>query len=169
MQYMMALRPRRSVPRREFSACLSKARSCSETTVPRLVAVLVAALLLGCMRGDEPVSLVAPDVNYISSGEVDRLVREAGKPALFEFCVPAGCYRCDQMREVINDLAQQETEQLTVRRVNLNVDRQLAAEWGVTVCPTYIVVADGREIGRSQYPTSAELILAMVPAESSTD
>lgn len=129
----------------------------------RLIVLAVALAFLGCSRSDERMGASAPEVPYVNASELDQLTMNGKGPTLLEFCVPAGCFRCDEMRLAINALAQDEGDHVAVRRVNLNAERRLATQWGVTVCPTYVVVADGREIARAEFPTSKGLISAMLP------
>ena len=135
----------------------------------RLLVLVVASASLGCTGGEELEHSALADVPYVRGSEVERLVQNASKPTLLEFCVPQGCFRCDEMRSSIDALAREGAECLTVRRINLNTDRQLAVEWGVQVCPTYVVFAEGREVGRIEYPTTADLVAAMIPYPLATD
>jgi len=131
-------------------------------------ALLVTAVL-GCNGEPLRKQAAAPEAPYATAAEAAELLASPGRPVVLEFCVPVGCYRCDEMRPQINALAEAEADRLTVRRVDLNAERQLAAQWGVRVCPTYVVLAGGREVGRAEYPTSAGLIAAMVPVESALE
>ncbi|MEO1498348.1 MAG: thioredoxin family protein [Planctomycetota bacterium] len=131
--------------------------------------LVVAAALLGCGQPSPPAPPRALDVPYADAAEVKGLLGEPGPPTLIEFCVPTGCFRCDEMRPAINRLAQAEAGRVHVRRVDLNAERELAAEWGVTMCPSYVVLSDGREVDRTAYPTSAGLIAAMIPLESAIE
>lgn len=129
-------------------------------------AVAIAAVSIGCAQDEQQKQVNPADVPYVAAVEVDSLVATSDRVTLLEFCVPAGCFRCDEMRPQINALAEAEADRLTVRRVDLNAERQVAAQWGVRVCPTYVVVAGGREVGRAEYPTSADLIAALIPYPS---
>ena len=163
---MKSRAPLRLVSLLGLVARLSGPRGFNELAILKLIAFVALSGTLGCNQGERSPATSAPDVPYVGSREVERLVQNSTEPVLFEFCVPAGCFRCDQMRASINALAKQETDRLSVFRVNLNVDRKLAAEWGVTVCPTYVVFAEGRELNRTAYPTSADLVSAMIPNQS---
>ena len=131
--------------------------------------VVVAVVSIGCGQGETTPAYAAPEVPYADAAEVSRLVAESGSPTVLEFCVPVGCFRCDEMRPRINELAEAEAGRLTVRRVNLHQEPELAARWGVTVCPSYVVLAGGQELGRAQYPTSADLIATMIPPPAATN
>ena len=124
---------------------------------------LVVAITLGCGQVTVPAQPAAPDVPFADAAEIAQLLASSDQPTLLEFCVPVGCARCEAMREPINGLALRQTGQLHVRRVNLNFERDLAARLGVSVCPTYVVVAAGKEVGRAPYPTSADLVEALIP------
>ncbi len=72
-------------------------------------------------------------------------------------CAPAGagevlvqfysdhCEPCRQMAPVVDDL---ETAGYAIRRVNVDVDRLTAEQFGVTRVPCFVLLADGRERAR---------------------
>lgn len=153
----------RTTARRSLPLCRLK------IAILLLFGLVVIAGTLGCTQVGERAPQAAPEVPYVDGNEVARLVQSSSEPMLLEFCVPVGCFRCDEMRPSINALAKEKADSLSVLRVNLNFDRELAAEWGVTVCPTYVVIAEGREVGRTAYPTSADLVSAMIPLPSEMD
>ena len=124
---------------------------------------MVVGASLGCDRGGGVQQESSQGVSYVGGKEVERLVTSSREPILLEFCVPAGCFRCDEMRPSIDALAKERADRLAIRRVDLNTDRQLAAQWGIKVCPTYLAFVGGREVGRLEYPTSADLVSSMIP------
>lgn len=101
-------------------------------------------------------------IAYISADEFASTVAEESDVVLVEFCVPVGCFRCDEMRPQIDRLAAEQGDRLTIRRVNLNQEQALTSRLGVSVCPTYVAFRDGKEVFRAAYPTSADLIVAGV-------
>ena len=99
-------------------------------------------------------------VPYVTAKELSESISSAKSPILVEFSVPTGCYRCDQMRQQIDMLAKNSAGRLQVCRVNLTYERSLATQFGISVCPTYVVFDAGKEVFRQSYPTSGDLLLA---------
>ena len=116
--------------------------------------------LTGCQESGQPSNpeLIEDALPYISSAELKAAMAEQERPILVEFCVPVGCFRCDEMRPQINQLALDKSDSIEVVRVNLNHERALAIGLGVKVCPTYIAFDNGQPVFSIAYPTSADLI-----------
>lgn len=136
-------------------------REMSITNSGTLTAVLAAFVAItGCQVApySQADSQAQQTVPYMTLDEFATVVDGDCELTLVEFCVPTGCARCDQMRSSIDQLAVDCQEQLTVRRVNLREQPALAWEFGVTVCPSYVVFRDGQEVYRAAYPVSADLI-----------
>ena len=97
-------------------------------------------------------------IPYVTSADLSgKLTAEKGL-VLVEFCVPAGCFRCDRMRPQVDELADSRSEQTDVYRVNLTSERAFAQQVGIDMCPTYIAYVDGREVFRTAFPTSGDMI-----------
>lgn len=97
-------------------------------------------------------------IKYISTDEFSESMTVNDKIILVEFCVPHGCFRCDEMRQHINRLATNEQDRTLVQRINLTHDHALASQLGVTICPSYVAFRNGEEIFRTEYPTTGDLI-----------
>ena len=127
------------------------------------IAVVVAFVAMaGCQDESktQPGTRATSSATYMTVDEFSAaLAREDGL-LLVEFCVPSGCFRCDAMRQQVDKLARDRLQGLVVRRVNLNQQPQLAWEFDVKVCPSYVAFRDGEEVFRAAYPTSADLIAA---------
>ena len=116
------------------------------------VATMAAFLAVaGCQEGTttQPDARTDDLVSYISADEFNITVARANDLVLLEFCVPAGCFRCDEMRGQIDRLAADQRDRLMVRRVNLNQQPALVRQHGVSVCPSYIAFAMARSVPRS--------------------
>lgn len=124
--------------------------------------LVLAIFATGCEDASRIKSEAGPEssVSYITADEFADTVAAESNLVLVEFCVPAGCFRCDEMRAPVDQLASDERERITIRRVNLNQHPALARQLGVSVCPSYIAFRDGEEVFRAAYPTSADLIVA---------
>ena len=106
----------------------------------------------------QPHHATTETVSYMTVSEFTKSLAAEEGVLLVEFCVPSGCFRCDQMRGPIERLASDRRDDLTVRRVNVKQQPELAWEFGVTVCPSYVAFRNGEEVFRAAFPTSADLI-----------
>lgn len=129
--------------------------------LPRLMLLLMSTpWLVGCQNSDRSSARDSIDTTlpYLSARELhDRLAKQDG-PVLVEFCVPSGCARCETMRSQVNELAQGKAKEVAVLRVDFTLDRALANQLGVTVCPSYLAFDGGQELFRISYPTSGDLL-----------
>lgn len=77
-----------------------------------------------------------------------NLIQKAGLPVLVDFFSPT-CAPCLMMHPVIERLARRRAGQITVVKVNVDTNPELAASLGIQAVPTFIVFNRGRERGRS--------------------
>ena len=104
---------------------------------------LCALSLLGCSpHGPFHPPRSTAKAPYVAARDFLQLIKSSTEPVLSEFSVPVGCFRCDQMRPQVESLADQLRGKVKVTRLSLNFERAIAAELGVTVCPTYIVLVN---------------------------
>ena len=127
-----------------------------------ILSCVFTAFIAGCSQPPPPAPEQISASPYISLQEFHSLLAESSQPVLVEFGVEIGCFRCDELRPQIERLAEQYSDRAVVRRINLNQARKLAAQLGVTVCPTYIAFVDGDERFRASYPTSGDLLAAQL-------
>ncbi|MEM8864408.1 MAG: thioredoxin family protein [Planctomycetota bacterium] len=127
-----------------------------------VVAAASVGAAVGCQLSPEARTTSRPveTASFMTLDEFSAVIAGEQEVTLVEFCVPSGCFRCNEMRSAIDELATDGRQQLTVRRVNLRQYPELAWEFGVTVCPSYIAFRDGKEVFRAAHPTSADLITA---------
>jgi thiol-disulfide isomerase/thioredoxin len=83
-----------------------------------------------------------------------------GQPVLLDFCAD-WCAPCRSMEPTMRRLM---AEGYAVRQVNIDQDRQLAQQFRVDRVPTFVLVADGRELSRVVGPTSFERLRSMFAA-----
>lgn len=161
-----------------IAARRSRSRVRTELAIPKLVALVVVSAPFWAMTGcqvasnNRPNARATESVSYMTVDELAAALAGENDVLLVEFCVPSGCFRCDEMREPIDRLASDQGERLTVRRVDIRQQPAVAWELDVTVCPSYIAFRDGEEVFRATYPTSTELIVSGLEeslGESSTD
>ena len=123
---------------------------------------ILSTLFSGCGQGNHGVgqrdSNASESVPYVTSADLQRKLSTDNGLVLVEFCVPAGCHRCDQMRGQVDTLAENKKDRANVCRVNLTSERSYALQNGINMCPTYVAYVDGREVFRAAYPTSGDML-----------
>ena len=87
-------------------------------------------------------------------------VREKTGKVLVDFYAD-WCGPCKMLSPVIDEVAQERGD-ITVGKVNVTDDAELAAIYGVQSIPTLIVFKDGKEIVRSVGYRAKEDVLAMI-------
>ncbi|MEM8946660.1 MAG: thioredoxin family protein [Planctomycetota bacterium] len=127
-----------------------------------LMMAVALGLSVGCDRnGVRSGRLGVEDesaVPYITSADLSKSLASEPGAMLVEFCVPVGCYRCDEMRPQVDNLAETRANRASVYRVNLVTERPFAQQQGITMCPTYVAFVDGEEVFRAAYPTTGEML-----------
>lgn len=127
------------------------------------LATAIGALpTVGCSQSPSPAAIRPAAAAYVPAANFKQLLTSSAEPVLVEFGVETGCARCDELRSQVERLADQFSGRAKVRRINLNAERALAAEMGVTICPTYIAFVEGQEVFRISYPTSGDLITSQL-------
>ncbi|HEY1065603.1 MAG TPA: thioredoxin family protein, partial [Pirellulales bacterium] len=83
----------------------------------------------------------------------------AGEPVLVDFSA-SWCGPCRQMEPVV---ARLEQEGYRVKRVDIDEQRELAAQYRVEAIPCFIMLVDGREVGRLVGSASHAELVALYP------
>ena len=138
-----------------------------------VVAMGVLATLGGCGSNASPSRRTArtftPDayVPNLSGFELKSLVQRSEKPVMVEFGVSYGCFRCDKMRSETSQLARRFEGRAKIVRVDFNANRQLAMQFGATICPSYVLFNKARVVSAHRFPTSADLLAAELDSVTS--
>ena len=97
-----------------------------------------------CKSGlPEPGSVIEPHPDQIMN-----LFKNSNLPVLVDFYSPA-CAPCHIMQPVVKELANRKAGELTVMKVNVDQNPQIAAQFGIQGVPTFVVLSKGRERGRT--------------------
>lgn len=81
------------------------------------------------------------------SHQLRSFLQRANLPILIDFFSPT-CAPCHMMHPIVDGLAQRRAGELMVVRVDVSVNTELGASFGVQAVPTYVVLHKGYERGR---------------------
>jgi thioredoxin 1 len=143
-------------------------RRIEHVTICCVAIAMFAMAFLGCGSSSnapkeaELLKAQSREVPSISGSELQKLVQQHDGLLLVEFGVNVGCFRCDDMRPQVELLAREFDGQTKVVRVDFNAHRQLAAQYGADICPSYVLFKDGSPVVTRCYPTSSDLLAADV-------
>jgi thioredoxin 1 len=116
---------------------------------------------------ESPRRSVPPDgsverIQTVTSGTFDLLVLQGVGPIAVEF-MSYGCAHCRVIEPVLQHVAEMLRATEKVFRVNVAVEQQLAATYGIQGTPTLIMFLNGRETGRvaGPHPTVPSVFAAV--------
>ena len=75
-------------------------------------------------------------------------VLKSEKPVLVDFWA-SWCGRCRMMSPVIDEIAEEMGETVKVYKINIDEEKNLAVKYNVMSIPTFIVLKNGKEVGRT--------------------
>ncbi|MDD5415509.1 MAG: thioredoxin [Candidatus Daviesbacteria bacterium] len=79
---------------------------------------------------------------------------------LLDFWAP-WCGPCQIMTPVIEELDKEFKGKVEIEKINVDENQSKASEYGVMSIPTYVVLKDGKEVGRKIGVTSKADLLAL--------
>lgn len=128
------------------------------------IAALLFSAVSGCDRNAVPPQIAdqsfAPPLTVVSSDRLQSLVQRGERPVLVEFGVNFGCSRCDQMRAEMTRMAREFEGRADVVRMDFTAHQPLAAQFGATICPSYVLFDRGSAVASRSFPVSADLLAA---------
>lgn len=96
-----------------------------------------------------PESVAASDAEpiHVTDDSFDRVVLEAGRPALVDFWAP-WCGPCRMIAPIIEDLARSYDGRAVIAKMNTDEHVQVASRLGIRGIPTMVLFKDGEEADR---------------------
>lgn len=97
----------------------------------------------------------------VNSENFEKEVLESRMPVLLDFWA-SWCGPCKMMSPVIDDIAESMNTSIKVGKVNIDECPELAEKYNVMSIPTFIVLKDGIETGRTVGVQSREEIVKLI-------
>jgi thioredoxin 1 len=82
-------------------------------------------------------------VKHVENNDLDTILGDGSKPALVDFYAE-WCAPCKAMSPSINALAEEMSDSLTVAKVDIDHNRELAAKFAIGSVPTLMVFVGGQ-------------------------
>lgn len=80
---------------------------------------------------------------------------------LLDFWAP-WCGPCKMMTPVLEELEKELASKVEIEKINVDENQAKASEYGVMSIPTFVVLKDGKEVGRKIGVTSKEDLLKLI-------
>ena len=87
------------------------------------------------------------NVKIVDTNNFTTDVLEASQPVLVDFWAP-WCGPCKMLGPIVETLADENTNKLTVAKINVDENKSLAAQFGVRSIPTLVFFNNGKEVKR---------------------
>lgn len=90
-----------------------------------------------------------PNIVDVTEADFSAAVLEASgsKPVLVDFWA-SWCRPCTMMAPVLDELAGAESDKLTVAKVDVEANQELAAEYQITAIPALLLFSEGTPVQR---------------------
>lgn len=99
-------------------------------------------------------------VLHINRESFEKIIAQDGKTVLVDFWA-TWCGPCRMIAPVLEEVAKERPD-VTVCKVDVDEERELALEYGVSSIPTLLVFRDGKIVNQSIGAMPKERILAML-------
>jgi thioredoxin 1 len=103
--------------------------------------------------------MVNVNVIHLSDADFDQTIKNSKTPVLVDFWAE-WCGPCRRIGPIVEELANEFTDKLTVAKINIDEHQDVANKFGVQSIPTLMIFKDGQ---------LAERIVGAVPKETLVD
>ena len=96
----------------------------------------------------------------INKNNFQEEVMNSDKPVLLDFWAP-WCGPCRRVVPIVEEIAKERPD-IKVGKINVDLESELAGEFGVMSIPTLVVIKDGQIVNQSMGARPKNAILAML-------
>ncbi len=100
-------------------------------------------------------------ITELNSENFEKEVLQSEKTVLIDFWA-SWCGPCKMMLPVVDNIAETMKEKIKVCKVNVDENQDLAEKYGVMTIPTFLIIKNGKETGRTIGVQSKEDILKLI-------
>lgn len=86
-------------------------------------------------------------LKHVTDADFEQNVLQADKPVLVDFWA-AWCNPCQMIAPVVEQLAEEYKDQMSVAKLDVDTNQRTAMTYGVQSIPTLIIFKDGKELKR---------------------
>jgi len=97
---------------------------------------------------------------HVNQESFEKIIHESSKPVLVDFWA-TWCGPCRMLAPVLEEVAE-ERQDVTVCKVDVDEERELALEYGISSIPTLLVFKKGEVVKKSIGVISKEEMLALL-------
>lgn len=97
---------------------------------------------------------------HVNQESFEKIIHESSKPVLVDFWA-TWCGPCRMLAPVLEEVAE-ERQDVTVCKVDVDEERELALEYGISSIPTLLVFKNGEVVKKSIGVISKEEMLALL-------
>lgn len=101
------------------------------------------------------------NITELNSENFEKEVLQSEKTVLIDFWA-SWCGPCKMMLPVVDNIAETMKEKIKVCKVNVDENQDLAEKYGVMTIPTFLIIKNGKETGRTIGVQSKEDILKLI-------
>lgn len=87
-------------------------------------------------------------VTNLNTENFEKEVMNSEKTVLIDFWA-SWCGPCKMMSPVVDQIAEELNDSVKVCKVNIDEEQNLAVKYNVMSIPTFVVIKDGKEVGRT--------------------
>ena len=99
-------------------------------------------------------------VLHVNQESFEKIIHESTKPVLVDFWA-TWCGPCRMLAPVLEEV-DEERQDITVCKVDVDEERELALEYGISSIPTLLVFKDGKVTNKSIGVISKDEMLALL-------
>lgn len=97
----------------------------------------------------------------LNENNFEEEVLNSEKTVLIDFWA-SWCGPCRMMSPVVDGIAEEMGETVKVCKINIDEERNLAVKYNVMSIPTFVVIKNGKEVGRSVGVQDKEELASML-------